>query len=194
MCFLPYQKALVRLHSLKLHAVGLILSSIERALGQSAAYHTCSARPAIRIPLGMPRLLTVPVIMIGLTACIPVAREFLMSPPIQAVYTNATGQPVRGVEFALSVSFDADTLCANPGALRVTTDSLGAFAFPATHDRESFIILLPIDRSQPPFSLCVNIADTMRAVLTDYASSGRPYVIACTEALGQTHPVVCARG
>jgi hypothetical protein len=77
-------------------------------------------------------------------ACLPIAHTRTVSPAIEGTYRNEDGTPVADAPLALSITFN-DSTCASP-SLRTTTDAAGRFTFPATRQRDRFILLLPVDR------------------------------------------------
>lgn len=122
-------------------------------------------------------------------ACLPFAREFLITPPIVGVYRDATGAPLAGVELAVSPS-ETDSLCADAAVLRTTTDSIGAFAFPRTIERYPVTVLLPFETFPSQYCFCAAVADTMRFVFRAFPGSGKTYGVTCTESQGPNGPTV----
>lgn len=98
-------------------------------------------------------------------ACLPIARTVALSPAIEGTYRHEDGTPVAGAPLALSTAYN-DSICATP-SLRTTTDAGGRFAFPATRERERFIVLLPFDRLLD-YTICGGEPTTSTLYRTSY--------------------------
>jgi hypothetical protein len=80
----------------------------------------------------------------GMSGCIPAVVTRTLSPRIDGTYQREDGTPISGARILLATE-PRDSTCARPVA-GVLTDSAGRFTFPATTQRESFPLLLPVDR------------------------------------------------
>ena len=136
-------------------------------------------------------------VAISVWACLPFSRSYITSPPIVGVYRAETGEPLGGVELAIG----GDSLCPAP-VLRTSTDSAGAFAFPATEGHDAVVVLAPIDHEYS-YTLCARVAGTMRFAFEEHtavsprASFGAtPVSLTCIESRTPTPnkpPVVCTK-
>jgi hypothetical protein len=135
-------------------------------------------------------------VAISIWACLPFSRTFITSPPIVGVYNAETGEPLGGVQLAISLG-GGDSLCASP-ALRTITDSLGAFSFPATEKHEAVIVIAPFERFFE-YAFCARVAGTMRFVFEGHSAVGgawgtTPVTLTCIESrTPDTKPVECTR-
>jgi hypothetical protein len=135
-------------------------------------------------------------VAISVWGCLPFSRSYIASPPIVGVYHAETGEPLGGVQLAIS-TVSGDSLCASP-AVQTTTDSAGAFSFPGTEGHDAVIILAPGDR-ELSYAFCARVAGIMRFVFK--ASSGvnrsfgtRPDSLTCIESrTPNTAPVACTK-
>lgn len=98
-------------------------------------------------------------------ACLPIAHTRTVSPAIEGTYRNEDGTPVAGVPLALSITFN-DSTCASP-SLRTTTDAAGRFTFPATRQRERYVLLLPYDALYA-YTICGGEPATSTLYTTNY--------------------------
>jgi hypothetical protein len=133
---------------------------------------------------------------IGGWACLPFSRSFTTSPPIVGMYRAETGEPLGGVQLAISTE-PGDSLCASP-ALQTATDSAGAFYFPAGEGHDAVVILAPIDR-ELTYTFCARVAGTMGFVFAESSEINRsfrtkPDSLTCIEfrTPGKS-PVVCTK-
>src|SRR5256886_11655978 len=100
-----------------------------------------------------------------------VARTETVSGPVVGLLFHTDGTPRSGAAVAVSTEW-TDTLC-SAAVLRTTTDSTGAFRFPATQRHYDVTWVVPLlDRSPPGYRLCVSVADTMQIA---YHGSGSFY-------------------
>jgi hypothetical protein len=135
-------------------------------------------------------------VAISAWGCLPFSRSYIASPPIVGVYHAETGEPLGGVQLAIS-TVSGDSRCASPAVL-TTTDSAGAFSFPGTEGHDAVIILAPADRVNG-YSLCARVAGTMRlgfeASTEVNGSFGKtPDSLTCIESrTPNTAPVVCTK-
>jgi len=132
-------------------------------------------------------------VAISLWACLPFARSYIASPPIAGTYRAETGEPLGGVVLAVG----GDSLCTTPRLL-TTTDSVGAFSFPATMEHEAVTVLAPGDRVWG-YTFCARVAGTMRFVFKAETAVNEPFgrttiSLSCIESrTPNTKPVVCTR-
>ena len=126
-------------------------------------------------------------------ACLPFSRSYTTSPPIVGVYRAETGDPLGGVQLAIS----GDSLCTSP-ALQTATDSAGAFYFPAGEVHVPVVILAPIEHFFT-YTFCARVAGTMRFVFKESSGVNRsfrttPDSLTCIEfrTPGKS-PVVCTK-
>lgn len=134
-------------------------------------------------------------VAISVWGCLPFSRSYIASPPIVGVYHAETGEPLGGVQLAIS-TVSGDSLCASP-AVQTTTDSAGAFYFPGTEGHDAVIILAPIDRAYS-YTFCARVAAIMRFVFREESivrSFGTtPDSLTCIESrTPNTAPVVCTK-
>jgi hypothetical protein len=131
-------------------------------------------------------------VAISVWACLPFSRTFISSPPIVGVYRAETGEPLSGVQLAISLT-SLDSLCASP-ARQTMTDSAGAFALPLTEDRDAIIIFLPIEHVFS-YTFCARVAGNMRFAHQGSALMSfdpTPVSLTCIESrTPNTAPVVC---
>lgn len=134
-------------------------------------------------------------VAISVWACLPFSRSYVASPPIVGVYQAETGEPLGGVQLAIS-TVSGDSLCASP-AVQTTTDSAGAFYFPGTEGHDAVIILAPIDREYS-YTFCARVADIMRfvfeesIVVREFGTT--PDSLTCIESrTPNMAPVVCTK-
>lgn len=72
--------------------------------------------------------------------CVPIPATVALAPAVSGTLRHADGTPIAGQPLALATGY-GDSTCARP-ALHTTSDSAGAFAFPAVRQRERFTVVL----------------------------------------------------
>src|ERR1051326_2204074 len=129
--------------------------------------------------------------MLGSSSCLPIPITRTLAPAVWGSYHSKDGRALVGAHVALSTD-PTDSSCAR--ATRATvTDSAGTFSVPAAKRRESFVLLLPIDRAAPYYRMCLSVAGRVRPIVQTWSlHPSRPDSLRCiVSAESVTAPVTC---
>jgi hypothetical protein len=106
----------------------------------------------------------------SVTACVPIAYRYTISPMIVGSYREIDGRPRKGA-FEIATGRMGDSTCTTT-TLQAETDSAGVFRFAAQEIRSRWTLLIPYDPVASVYSLCYRADGFAREVYRGIALRG----------------------